>query len=173
MIVSCIAAVADNGVIGKDKELPWRLSQDLKRFKKLTVGHVIIMGRKTFESIGRPLPRRVSIVVTRNTDFDAPGAVVVHSVEEAIEHARQTEQRAEGEREAFVIGGEAIFREALPLCSRLYLTRVHTEAPGNILFPELDWARWRAGDKESRAADEKNQHPTTFVVYERIARTLS
>ena len=168
MILSCIAAVAENGVIGKDNELPWRLSADLKRFKKLTVGHVIIMGRNTFESIGRPLPKRVSIVITRNAEYEAPGAVVVHSVEEAIEQARRTEQATAGEPEAFVIGGEAIFQEALPLCSRLYLTRVHTEAPGNVRFPELDWPKWRAVDEESQPADEKNEHPTTFVVYERI-----
>ena len=171
MILSCIAAVAENGVIGKDNELPWRLSQDLKRFKKLTVGHVIIMGRKTFESIGRPLPNRVSIVVTRDAEYEAPGAVVVHSVEQAIEQARRTEQATEGEPEAFVIGGEAIFREALPLCSRLYLTRVHAEAPGNVRFPELDWTRWRAADEESRPADEKNDHATTFVVCERVKKT--
>ena len=173
MMLSCIAAVAENGVIGKDNELPWRLSEDLKRFKKLTVGHVIIMGRKTFESIGRPLPNRVSIVITRNTAYEAPGAVVVHSVEEAIEQARRTEQAEEGEREAFVIGGEAIFREALPLCARLYLTRVHTEAPGNVRFPELDPARWRPLNEESGPADEKNDHATTFVVYERIEKMLS
>ena len=141
MILSCIAAVAENGVIGKDNELPWRLSEDLKRFKKLTVGHAVIMGRKTFESIGRPLPNRTSIVITRGAEYEAAGAVVVHSIEEAIRQARRTEQTAEGAREAFVIGGEAIFREALPWCARLYLTRVHTEAAGDVRFPSGDGIR--------------------------------
>ncbi len=168
MILSCIAAVAENGVIGKNNELPWRLSEDLKRFKRLTVGHVMIMGRKTFESIGRPLPNRVSIIITRNTAYEARGTVVVHSVREAIRRAQRTEQTAQGEREAFVIGGEAIFRDALPSCSRLYLTRVHTEALGNVRFPEIDPARWRPLDEESRPADENNDHATTFIVYERV-----
>ena len=173
MILSCIAAVAENGVIGKDNELPWRLSEDLKRFKKLTVGHAVIMGRKTFESIGRPLPNRTSIVITRGAEYEAAGAVVVHSIEEAIRQARRTEQTAEGAREAFVIGGEAIFREALPWCARLYLTRVHTEAAGDVRFPEVDQAQWRPLHEESRPADEKNDHPTTFVVYERVEPTPS
>ena len=96
MILSCIAAVAENGVIGKDNELPWRLSEDLQRFKKLTVGHAVIMGRNTFESIGRPLPNRTSIVITRGAEYEAAGAVVVHSIEEAIRQARRTEQTFTG-----------------------------------------------------------------------------
>ena len=168
MILSCIAAVAENGVIGKGNEIPWRLSEDLKRFKKLTVGHAIIMGRKTFESIGRPLPHRTSIVITRNVGFQAPGAVVVHSLDEAIRHAKRTRQLAEGPPEAFVIGGEAIFREALPSCARLYLTRVHAEADGDVRFPEIDSAHWESLSEESRPADAKNDHAATFTVYERV-----
>ena len=172
MILSCIAAVAENNVIGKNNALPWRLSEDLQRFKKLTVGHALIMGRKTFESIGRPLPDRTTIVLTRNAAWEAPGTVVAHSLDEAIYCARQTEQAVEGPREAFVIGGEEVFHEALPLCARLYLTRVRAKVRGDALFPEVDPAQWRPLRRTSRPADEKNDHSTTFVLYERIQPKL-
>ena len=167
MILSCIAAVAERRVIGKDNELPWNLSGDLKRFKKVTVGHSVIMGRKTFESIGRPLPDRTSIVITRNTKFEAVRIIVANSLGDAVHRARNIQQTAKGPSESFVIGGEAIFREALPFCERLYLTRVHAEVNGNVLFPEIDMADWQALHEESHPADEKNDYPTTFTLYER------
>lgn len=172
MILSCIAAVAENRVIGHQNELPWRLSEDLKRFKKLTVGHSIIMGRKTFESIGSPLSNRTSIVVTRNTRFSASGAVVVNSFPDAVRHANDTTQDAEGPLESFVIGGAAIFREALSLCGRLYLTRVHATVKGNIFFPKIKMNEWHILQKEFYPADKKNDYPTTFAVYERVEPPL-
>lgn len=171
MILSCIAAVAETRVIGKDNKLPWNLSEDLKRFKKVTVGHSVIMGRKTFESIGRPLPDRTSIVITRNAEFAAVRIIVVNSFGDAIHRAQNLKQTAKGPFESFVIGGEAIFREALPFCRRLYLTRVHAKVHGNAFFPEIDIAEWQTLHEESHPADEKNDYPTTFTLYERTEPT--
>jgi dihydrofolate reductase len=160
MILSCIAAVADNGVIGRGNGLPWRLSADLKRFKQLTTGHTLIMGRKTFESIGKPLPNRTSIVLTRDRGYRAPGAIVVHDLNEALE-------RCKGEQEVFVIGGAAVFREALPRVTRLYLTRVHADIEGDVHFPEVNLEAWERLEQVSLPADEKNNYPTTYEVYVR------
>lgn len=160
MTLSCIAAVADNGVIGRDNDLPWRLSADLQRFKKLTTGHWIIMGRKTFESMGRPLPNRVSVVLTRDRDYEAHGAIVVHDIEEALE-------RCAGQDEVFVLGGEAVFREAVPRSQRLYLTRVHAEVEGDVRFPAVDFGEWDRVEQVEVPADEKNDYPTTYEVYVR------
>jgi dihydrofolate reductase len=160
MILSCIAAVSDNGVIGRGDALPWRLSADLKRFKRLTTGHALIMGRKTFESIGRPLPNRTSIVLTRDRAYQRPGAVVVHSLDEALERCR-------GEKEVFAIGGAALFREALPRAQRLYLTRVHAEVAGDVRFPAESLAGWERLESTELPADENNQYATTYEVYAR------
>jgi dihydrofolate reductase len=160
MTLSCIVAVSDNGVIGKDNDLPWRLPEDLKRFKRLTMGHPIIMGRKTYDSIGRPLPGRTSIVLTRDPDCAPTGTVVVHSLEDAI-------AACAGEEEAFVIGGASLFTEALPLCDRLYLTRVHGEIEGDVLFSIANLDAWTLLEEEQHEADEKHRHPYTFQVYER------
>jgi dihydrofolate reductase len=160
MILSCIVAVADNGVMGRGNSLPWRLSADLKRFKELTTGHTLIMGRKTFESIGRPLPNRTSIVLTRDPGYQQPGAVVVHSLEEAL-------QRCQGEQEVFAIGGAAVFREALPRAQRLYLTRVHADVAGDVRFPEEGLAGWQRIAQTALPADEKNEYATTYEVYAR------
>jgi dihydrofolate reductase len=165
MIVSCIAAVAENGVIGRDNELPWRLSADLKRFKKLTMGHHLIMGRKTYESIGGPLPGRTSIVITRNRDYQAaPGVLLAHSFEEAL-------RRAEGEEEVFVIGGASVYREGVARADRLYLTRVHADVSGDTLFPAVDLAAWKIVREDFREADSKNLHAQTFRIYERSRST--
>jgi dihydrofolate reductase len=158
MILSCIAAVADNGVIGRDNGLPWRLSADLKRFKKLTTGHWTIMGRKTFESMGAPLPNRTAVVLTSDRGYKRPGAIVVHSLEEAIE-------RSGGQQEVFVLGGEAVFRAALPRAQKLYLTRVHAEVEGDVRFPAVNLDDWERVESASLAADEKNDYPTTYEVY--------
>ena len=160
MILSCIAAVADNGVIGRDNNLPWRLSADLQRFKKLTTGHWLIMGRKTFESMGKPLPNRTSVVLTRDRGYQRPGAIVVNHLDEALRLSSDQE-------EVFVLGGAAVFREALPRAQKLYLTRVHAEVEGDVKFPALDLEEWNQVERESLPADEKNDYPTTYQVYVR------
>ena len=161
MIVSIIAAVADNGVIGLGGGLPWHLPADLKRFKQLTTGHHMVMGRRTWDSIGRrPLPGRPTIVVSRDPAFVAEGARVARSVEEALELAA-------GADEVFIAGGHAIYREALPVADRVYLTRVHARFEGDTCFPAFDASGWRVVAEERHEADEKNPHAHTFMVYER------
>lgn len=162
MKISLILAMADNRVIGRDGDLPWHLPADLARFKKLTVGHTIVMGRKTFESIGRPLPRRRSVVVSRDPGYRAEGAEVAGSLEEALELTA-------GDGEVFVIGGAAVFAEALPRADRLYLTRVHAEVEGDVVCPPLDDGSWRMVGEERHEADERHAHPFTFQVYDRAA----
>jgi len=162
MIVSIIAAVADNGVIGRDGGLPWHLPADLRRFKKLTTGRHMVMGRRTWDSIGRrPLPGRPTIVVSRDPEFVAEGAQVARSVRAALELAA-------GADEVFIAGGEAIYREALPVADRVYLTRVHARFEGDTLFPAFDASGWRVVVEESHEADEKNPYAHTFLVYERL-----
>ena len=162
MIVSLIVAVAENGVIGKDNALPWRLTSDLKRFKAITMGKPIIMGRKTHESIGKPLPGRTNIVVTRNPSYDAEGCVVVDSLEAAVIAAQAT-----GADEAFMIGGAALYEAALPLATRLYLTEVHCACDGDAHFPAWDRGAWRESHREDVSPDDMNQYHTTFSILER------
>lgn len=162
MRVSIIVAVADNGVIGRDNELPWRLSADLQRFKTLTMGHHLLLGRKTFESIGRALPGREMIVVSRGTPKLPAGVHLATSVEEGIERAS-----GYGEDELFVAGGASIYAATLPLCDRVYLTRVAAEIEGDVRFPETDFSAWHELQREELGTDEKNQYPTTYVVYAR------
>jgi dihydrofolate reductase len=157
--VSLIVAMARNRVIGRDGKLPWRLPADLQRFKVLTMGHHIIMGRHTWESIGRPLPGRASVVVTRNKAYVAAGATVVGSLAAAL-------RVASTDSEAFVIGGGELYREALPLADRIYLTELVGEYSGDVFFPPLSQDEWRAGPREHRAA-EGDQPAWQFVVYER------
>ncbi len=133
MLISLIAAVAENGVIGKDNKLPWHLPADLQFFKKTTLGHPIIMGRKNFESIGKVLPGRTNIVLTRNMNFANANLKIAHSLKEAFEIAKET-----GTDECFVIGGAEIYREALPFCQKLYITRVHGIFEGNTYMPEFE-----------------------------------
>ena len=167
MILTCIAAIAENGAIGKDQKLPWHLSEDLKRFKKLTMDHPIIMGRKTFESIGKPLPNRTSIIGTQNVEFKVCGAVVAHSIRDAIHYAHDIEQTVQGIPETFVIGGETIFRAMLPLSNRLYLTHIQATVDGNVFFPKLDMSKWHSIHEESHPADQKNNYAARFAIYER------
>ena len=145
--------------IGKDNRLPWHLSADLKRFKALTMGHYVIMGRKTYESIGRPLPGRQMVIITRSPDYRAEGCLIAHSLEEALSIAEQA-----GESEAFVIGGGQIFAQALPLANRIYLTRVHTISEADVLFPEFDDRDWITLETADLPADEKNQFPSRYEV---------
>lgn len=163
MIVSLLVAMDERGGIGLRGGLPWRLSADLKRFKTLSMGHHLIMGRKTWESIGRVLPGRTLIVVTRNHKYRASGCLVAYSLEEALALA---ESRGEGE--AFVIGGGEIFTLALPLADRIYLTNVHAVVEADVFFPEFDLSEWRVVDQVEQAPNEVNQYPFTYLRLDRI-----
>ncbi len=166
MIVSLIVAVSENGVIGAQGDLPWRLSDDLRRFKALTMGHHLLLGRRTFESIQRPLPGRRVIVLTRNPSYQASDSpieyIVVHSLDEALELAREA-----GEEELFIGGGAAIFALALPLTDRIYWTRVHAIVEGDTFFPPFDRLDWALQRAEFLPADERNQYPFTLEILER------
>jgi dihydrofolate reductase len=157
--VSLIVAMDRQRVIGHQGRLPWHLPEDLKRFKALTMGHAMIMGRKTHESIGRLLPGRRSIIVTRQRDYTVPGALVVHSIEEAL-------KACAGEDEVFVIGGAEIYREAMPLADRIYLTQINADHPGDTLFPEISSHAWRETKREKSAAAGEPQF--AYVTLERV-----
>jgi len=162
--ISLIVAVAENGVIGRAGGLPWHLPDDLKRFKALTMGKRVLMGRRTFESIGRPLPGRTSLVLTRSAGWAPPGGVIVmHSVEEAIAAARQG-----GAGELAVIGGAEVFRLALPLARRIDFTRVHAEVSGDVYFPPLDPREWRETERTEHPADARHAYAMTFCTLERV-----
>lgn len=160
MKIHVIVAAASNGVIGKDGAMPWRIPEDLKRFKALTMGHPILMGRKTWDSIGRPLPGRENIVITRQK-LDLAGATVVRSLDEALDHAR-----ARGATDAFVIGGGEIYQQALPRADVVHLTAVHAAFEGDVRFPALGGA-WRETARETRAQDAPQALRYDFVTYER------
>jgi dihydrofolate reductase len=162
MRVSIIVAAAENGVIGRGGTLPWHLADDLRRFKQLTMGHTIVMGRRTWESIARPLPGRRMIVVSRRSDYHAGDAQVVASLKGALSLAQ-----AAGDSEALVIGGAELFREALSFAQRLYLTRVRAEVEGDTYLPEIDWVQWRLVESEPYAADKDNDFPFDFQIYDR------
>ncbi|MBW2272349.1 MAG: dihydrofolate reductase [Deltaproteobacteria bacterium] len=163
MRLSILAAVSENGVIGRKGELPWHLPAELRHVKRLTTGHTLIMGRKTYESIGRPLPERTSIVITHAPDYAAAaGVIVVPDFEAALAAAQKR-----GESEAFVFGGEAVYALALPRADRLYLTRVHTHVAGDAFFPALEKAHWKLVDEERHAADERHAHAFTFQTFDR------
>lgn len=166
-MISMIVAAADNNVIGNLNTLPWYLPRDLKNFKALTVGNTTIMGRKTFDSVmnrlGKPLPDRKNVVITRQKEYVAPPeCIIASSWEDAME-------KTKGE-EVFVCGGEAIYRAALPFVERLYLTRVHTQPEGEVKFPEIDFLQWNLVYKEEWAQDEKNEHSATYQIYDRRLR---
>jgi dihydrofolate reductase len=159
-VVSLLAAVADNGVIGRENRLPWHLPDDLKRFKSLTMGKPILMGRKTFESIGKALPGRTNLVLTRSQEWARPGAIVVHSVDQALE-------RAGAATELIVVGGAEIYRLALPYAKRIYLTRVHSAVEGDTVFPPLAEREWRESEREEHPADDRHAFAMTFRVLQR------
>jgi dihydrofolate reductase len=163
--ISLVVAMARNRVIGRNNALPWRLSEDLKRFKATTLGKPILMGRKTFESIGKPLPGRRNIVLTRDPAWRADGVDVVRTVEEALQLTRESPELA-------VIGGAEIYRLTLPYADRVYLTRVEADVPGDTLFPELDVAQWSQAQAGTHPADERNQYPATFLVLDRHATVM-
>jgi dihydrofolate reductase len=166
MRISLIAAVSDNAVIGRGNALPWHLPADLRRFKRLTMGHWVLMGRKTFDSIRRPLPGRITLVLTRRQGFAPPGVLVAHTLPQALALA---EDGGAAEGELFVAGGAAVYRETLGIADRLLLTRVHGDVPGDTFFPEFDPGEWRLVEEERQEADGEPPLPYTFLVYQRQA----
>jgi dihydrofolate reductase len=167
-VIALIVAVAQNGVIGRAGELPWHLPDDLKRFKALTMGKPMLMGRRTFESIGRPLPGRTSLVLTRSADWIAPpGVIKVRSLDEAIERTLAIAGAARGAPELAVIGGAEVFRLALPRARRIDLTRVHAAVSGDVFFPPLDPREWRETERVEHPADARHAYAMTFSVLER------
>jgi dihydrofolate reductase len=158
--VSLIVAMARNRVIGVNNTLPWHLPADLKHFKALTMGHHIVMGRKTYESIGKPLPGRTSVVVTRNAGYAPPGVITANSLEGAISACGD-------ENEIFVIGGAELYRQAIALADRVYLTEIDAQIPGDAYLTELDSKQWRETGREGHMPDEKNAYPYQFVTYDR------
>ncbi len=165
--LAIIVAAAENGVIGRDNALPWKLPEDMRHFKRMTMGKPIIMGRKTFESIGKPLPGRTNIVVSRNSAFTAEGIRAVSSLEEALHLAEQTASMDGGE-EAVVIGGGDIYRLAIPLADRLYITEVHASVEGDAVLPRIEWGEWREVSREHHVAHAANPYDYSFVCYERV-----
>lgn len=159
-MISFIVAMDENNVIGYKNDIPWNLPNDLKYFKEVTSGHTIIMGRKTYEAIGRPLPNRRNIIVTENKAFDAKGCEVVHSFEE-VEALVNTKE------EIFIIGGAALFEQFLPVVDRIYLTIIHETFPGDTYFPQWQEEDWKTIEKRQGITDEKNPYPHTFITLER------
>jgi dihydrofolate reductase len=165
MIISLIAALSANRVIGKNNDLPWSLPDDSKYFMQTTKGHYVILGRKNYDSLPekyRPLPNRTNIVITRQKDFKAPDCIVLNSLEKGIAVARDA-----GEQEVFVIGGAEIYTLTMPLADRLYLTEIHAVVNGDTLFPEFDRAAWKEVSRKSHSSDERHSFAFDFVVYER------
>ncbi len=161
MRLNIVVAKSENDVIGRDGDLPWRLSADLRHFKATTLGHPLVMGRKTHESIGRPLPGRQNIIVTRQADYRAEGCTIAASLEQAIAEALSAE-------EVMIIGGATLYAAALPRADRLYLTEVHAQIAGDTHFPPLDRKAWREVSRERHEADESNDHDYSFVILDRL-----
>jgi dihydrofolate reductase len=161
-MISIVVACSNNNVIGKSNGLPWYLPADLRRFKELTTGHTVAMGRKTYESIPekfRPLPHRKNIIITRDQNFSATGATVVHSIQEAIEAA--------GNEELYIIGGAEIYRQAMSIADRIYLTEVDANIDGDTFFPNINLEEWHETTREPHEKDEKNPYDYTFVIFDR------
>jgi dihydrofolate reductase len=161
-VVAIIAAIADNGVIGRDNALPWRLSDDLRRFKALTLGHPVIMGRLTYESMGRPLPERRNLVLSATPGYLAAGATVLPGLSDALAATADADV-------AFILGGRRLFSAALPIADRLYLTRVHAQVEGDVFFPELAADAWRIEQASHHPADARNEYPYSFEDYVRVS----
>jgi dihydrofolate reductase len=163
MRVSLIWAMTRNRVIGRDNALPWRLPDEMRHFMRTTLGHAVIMGRKQFDAMGKPLAKRTNVVVSRNPTYVANGAVVVRTIEQAIEYAR-----AAGDDEAMVIGGGEIYALALPKADRLYFTLIDTEMDGDTFFPAFDEGQWKEVEREDHAADERHPFAYSIKVLDRI-----
>ena len=162
MIVSILVAAANHHVIGKHNQLLWKMPADMKYFKTLTTGHHVLMGRKTFESIGKPLPDRTNQVLTRNADLTIEGCTTIQTAEEGISIAKDS-----NENELFVIGGAQIYRSTMHLCQRIYFTKIYADFAGDAYFPEIDANIWRETSKEFHKADEKNPYDYEFIIFER------
>ena len=160
MMLSIIVAMDQKGVIGVNNTLPWRLSADLKNFKAITMGKPVVMGRKTWESIGKPLPGRDNVIITRNQDYHVDGCIVCHSLDEALQRYAQVP-------EIMIIGGRDIFSAALDKADRIYLTDVHADVVGDTWFPVFDRSEWQQINRQDFAADEKNEYPFSIVTLER------
>jgi dihydrofolate reductase len=163
MIRTLVVAMARNRTIGRDNQLPWRLPDEIAYFKKVTMGHPIVMGRRTYESIGKPLPGRLNIVVTHDRGYQAPGCTVVGSLEEAWRAAGNAE-------EVCVIGGTSLFRETLPIADRIHLTEVEADVEGDTFFPDFDRSQWREREIERHAADARHAYPFRILLLEREGR---
>lgn len=165
MILSFIVAVAENDAIGRNNVLPWHLPEDLKFFKRTTLGKPVLMGRKTYESLGKPLPGRLNIVVSENKELALPEGVLLYSdINAAVERMQQ-----ETAEEGFIIGGGKIFEETMPIADRMYITRVHAAIPdGDVFFPNIDHTHWKMVWEEKHTADEKHKYSFDFQQYERI-----
>jgi dihydrofolate reductase len=161
-LVSIVVAMTENGVIGRDNAMPWRLPDDLKRFKALTMGKPMLMGRKTFDSIGKALPGRTSIVLTRDPGWHAEGVIVVRSVEEAFQRLGETTGG-----ELCAVGGAELFRLVMPITQRIYLTRIHANIEGDTVFPPIDASQWREVERTEHPADERHAYAMTFSTLER------
>lgn len=162
MQISIIVAMAENRVIGVQNRLPWNLPGDMQWFRSHTLGKPVLMGRKTYESIGKPLPQRTNIVITRDASYRAEGCIVVHSIEEALAAAQPAE-------EAMILGGASFYEQLLPQSGRLYLTLVHAQIAGDAWFPEFDWDEWTLVERQDRDADDRNPYPYSFLILERKA----
>lgn len=163
MIISCIVAVANHNVIGKDNDIPWYLPADLQYFKKVTMGHAVIMGRNCYNSIGRPLPKRTNIIITRDPYFISSNCLIAKSVPEALHMAH-----SQGETEAFIIGGGQIYNHTVDLWDKLYLTEVDLDVAGDVFFPSLDYHQWSMISEEKNQKDDKNEFDYTFKIFEKI-----
>lgn len=160
-MISFIVAMDENRVIGHENSMPWHLPNDLQRFKKITTGHTIIMGRKTYESIGRPLPNRKNIILTRDENYKQEGCIVIHAMEDIAPYA-------ESEEEVFVIGGETLFRQTFSMAEKMYITMIHHAFPeGDTFFPSFSTEEWEVVSEEKGTVDEKNKYPHTFYVFKR------
>lgn len=168
VLVSMIAAVAANGVIGKDQGMPWRVPSDLKFFKQTTMGKPVIMGRKQFETMGKPLPGRVNIVVTRQQGYQPDGVIVINDFDAALSHAREI-ARADGADEVMVIGGGEIYRLGLPFADRLYITHLDLKPEGDTYFPQIDAGEWENVERPEATPSEKDSATYTIAVYARRA----
>ncbi len=159
-MITIIAAIANNNALGINNKLIWHLPEDLKRFKRVTNGHHVIMGRKTFESLSNPLPNRTTIIITRNKNYKANNCIVVNSLDEALKNAKQ-------DKNPFILGGAEIYKLAMPIADKLDLTIVHHEFEADAFFPEIDTSIWKEKSREKFKADEMNKYDYSFVTYEK------
>jgi len=162
-MITIIAAIGKNHELGKENDLIWHLPNDLKRFKKVTAGHHVIMGRKTFESLGKPLPNRTNIIITRNSNYSAKGCVIVHSLDEAIDAAR-------ADANPYILGGAEIYKQAMHIADVLDLTHVDAVLEADAFFPEIDPTKWKEIAREDHSKDEKHQYDYSFVTYKKVGQ---